>query len=319
MFKFFFKTMLPLALILVIMSSGNVMGHAVKINSKNSFAPKAGNTLLIIGQDKDSIDDYYDATGLCPAGVMVYTSIQDLNGLSSPFNNGAGVHYGNYLLNNYPDSVLQIGLYMVGALKDVNEGLYDRNIKKLAKWIKNANRPVYLRIGYEFDNKTNNYDPGEYISAYKRIVDRFKKLRVDNVAFVWHSGAFEGPEDPLKWYPGDKYVDWFAASLFAPVQYEKVKAIASYAKQENKPFMLAETTPAGTYTERAKIDWYKKFFRIIDEIKPQAVCYINVDWESRPMWKGQGWGDARIQKFPRIKDLWLNEISKDKYIHEVKF
>lgn len=45
----------------------------------------------------------------------------------------------------------------------------------------------YIRIGYEFDNPENHYDPENYKLAFRRIVDRFKDVNLTNVAFVWHS------------------------------------------------------------------------------------------------------------------------------------
>ena len=280
------------------------------------FLPAKGKTLLMLGQDKKTIDEYVTAIGVVPAGVMVYTSIQEVSGLAQPFNNGAGVHHAAYLLQKYPHSSLQIGLYMVNALDGVNQGTYDQNIEKLAVWIRGQQRPVYLRIGYEFDNPENHYDPQKYILAFKRIVDRFRALNVDNVAFVWHSGAYiAGDADPMDWFPGEDYVDWFAVSFFSPAQYEQISRMAGRANLWDKPFMIAESSPMGTFTLKAKKEWYDKFFRIIAKLEPQAVCYINNNWDSLPMWENFKFGDARVEQLPEIKDLWLKEINKPRYVH----
>ena len=283
--------------------------------SSFQFLPPAGKTLLMIGQDKETIAEYVAATGMIPAGVMVYTSIMDVSGLTQPFDNGSKVQYGDYLAKKYPHSSLQIGLYMVDALEAVNQGTYDHNIDKLAHWIQAQQRPVYLRIGYEFDNVDNHYDPAQYILAFKRIVDRLRERGVDNVAFVWHSVAnLSGDADVMRWFPGVDYVDWLAVSLFDPSQYEQVKRIAEKAKLLNKPFMIAESAPMGVITLKGKKEWYDKFFRIIALLKPQAVCYINSDWDSMPMWKDFKFGDSRIQQTSEIKDLWLKEVGQDRYI-----
>jgi len=273
----------------------------------------------MIGQDKHTIDEYVKAIGIIPAGVMVYTSIQEVSGLTKAFSNGGGVHHGAYLMQRYPDSALQIGLYMVDALDKVNGGVYDLNIDKLADWIKLQQRPVYLRIGYEFDNPDNHYSPDKYIRAFKRIVKRFRTRDVNNVVFVWHSGAFRGGDrDPMSWFPGEEYVDWFAASLFAPVQYEQVSHLASLSRLWGKPFMIAEASPMGTFILPVKKDWYDKFFRIIARLEPQAVCYINSNWDTLPMWKEMKFGDARVQRYPEIKEMWLNEIRQERYIHAIE-
>ena len=82
--------------------------------------------------------------------------------------------------------------------------------------------------------------------------------------------------------------------------------------------MIAESTPSGTSTVRAKKDWYNRYFELIHEIKPAAISYINSDWESQPMWKGQGWGDARVQKHQEILNLWNKEMKNKQYIHGAK-
>jgi len=291
----------------------------VQAQGAYQFLPPPGKTLLFIGQDKQTIDDYVKATGVIPAGVMVYTSIQDVSGLSEAFDNGAGVHHGAYLMEQYPNSALQIGLYMVDATDRVNQGLHEQNIDILAEWIRAQARPVYLRIGYEFDNPDNHYEPGSYIRAYQRIVNRFRELEVDNVVFVWHSGAYITEEsDPMAWFPGDEYVDWIAASFFAPVQYESVGRLASMARLWKKPFMIAEASPMGTVSLEAKKDWYDKFFRTIADYEPSVACYINSHWDAQKMFKAERFGDARVQKFVPIKELWLKEISQERYVHAQK-
>ena len=149
-----------------------------------TFTPEAGKTLLVIGQDKDSIEDYIDSVGIVPGGFMGYTSVQDAGGLFEPKDHGAGENHAQYFVEKYPEAVIQIGLYMVDALDGVVNGAYDDNLKKIARWIKQTQRPVYLRVGYEFDFPGNHYEPGAYIQAYRYVVDFLKKEDVKNVFFV---------------------------------------------------------------------------------------------------------------------------------------
>lgn len=46
--------------------------------------PLPGKVLLIVGQDKKTIDEYIRATGLVPDGFMGYTSIQNMEGVNKP-------------------------------------------------------------------------------------------------------------------------------------------------------------------------------------------------------------------------------------------
>jgi beta-mannanase len=226
--------------------------------------------------------------------------------------NGAGMQDGNYLLKKYPQSVLQIGLYMVGGLEDVLAGRLDDNIKKLGQWIIETNRPVFLRIGYEFDLPDNHYDPHLYVKAYRYIVDKFKEMKVDNVAYVWHSFGYIHPDKPLlNWYPGDDYVDWIGVSFFDPYNTGNMRMIGHLAKEHQKPFMIAEATPHGLSTidgEKVWNIWYKRFFNVIEQNDVKAACYINAYWDIQPMWHQKGWGDARIQNHSYIEEQWLKHI-----------
>lgn len=295
----------------------STMAHSSEpvLDPEQAFIPPWGKTLLIVGQDRPTINNYVDAIGVEPGGVMVYTSIQELSGLNYPFDNGAGIHHASHLLEKYPNSVLQLGLYMVGALLQINSGEYDDHIDQLADWIKAQERPVFLRIGYEFDEPTNEYDTTQYIFAWRRIVDRFRAKQVSNVAFVWHSAAKLIEDDPMMWYPGDEYVDWLAVSYFSPTQYERMMTMYWAAYYKGKPFMIAESSPFGMVSERAKRNWYEKFFEMIKDAKPQAVSYINTYWDRLPAYKDSRYGDARVQKIPAIKEYWLENIQDDQFLH----
>ncbi len=282
---------------------------------QNSFVPPKGNTLLIIGQDGNTIDAYVDKTGNKPAGVMIYTSVQKMEGLVSSIDIGAGPQYGNDLLEKHPWGVVQIGLYMVDALTDITTGMYDQNLLILANWLKQANRPVYLRIGYEFDNPENRYEPKAYAKAFIYIVDYLRKNNVKNAAYVWHS--YTAAKKPYPWedyYPGDDYVDWFGSSIFSTGNLPYAAEFIAYAKRQHKPFMIAESTPSGMFTVHGKKDWFNHVFRFIEQNNVEAFCYINSNWDELPMYKGQGWGDARVQKDPMILKLWLEAIHKRRYL-----
>lgn len=285
------------------------------LDPENGFAPPWQKTLLIAGQDAYSIDGYVKGTGTVPGGVMAYTSIQELSGLWASFNNGAGLHNAGYLMETYPNSTLQLGLYMVDALLAINEGTYDANIDRLADWLSGLNRPVFLRIGYEFDEPSNHYDTTQYIFAFRRIVNRFRAKGVENVAFVWHSAAKIIDKDPEMWYPGDEYVDWIGVSFFSTSQYETAKDMYWKAYFKEKNFMIAEASPMGMVSVRAKKDWYEKFFQFIDEIHPQAVCYINYYWDALPAYKKNRYGDARLEAYPEILEMWKVEMGNDRYLH----
>ncbi len=210
-------------------------------------------TLLIIGQDLDSIADYANS-GLLPepGGVTTYLAFYRLGLDSFPafgalgmdpdgkpvggsVNWGAGPLNAYQLAADYPNSALVIGLNIAegdartewtpGGLADIGIGAYDANIRQLARFFRSINNPVYLRIGYEFDGAWNRgYDKRlSYILAYRRIVDVLPKQGVSNVKFVWQASAspvddiIDGEREEIRdWYPGDGYVDWMGLSWFLP-------------------------------------------------------------------------------------------------------
>ncbi len=282
----------------------------------DSFAPPSGKTILLVGQDRNTIARYVRATHHIPGGTMFYTSIQKLNGLEKPSEYGSGPQDGKALLRSYPKSVIQVGLYMVGGLGDTIDGKYDAHLKTLAQWIKKANRPVYLRIGYEFDNPKNYYDPDGYKQAFCYVVDFLRKEGVHNAAYVWHSYCWveKFGQQWMDWYPGDDYVDWFGASIFSSGQLGTASDFFKLAREHHKPFMIAESTPWGMYTIRGKVDWLDHIFHFIEDQDVEAFCYIDSNWDVMPMYQGQHIGDARLEDYHEIKDLWLKEIKQDRYL-----
>ncbi len=151
---------------------------------RQTFVPKEGK-LLIIGQQKDAVEDYIKNVAMVPGGFMVYTSIQHMEGLDEPADQGAGINHAQYYVDHYPNTVIQLALYMVGAQDEVLKGRYDQNISKLAAWMRAAERPIYFRIGYEFDLPANGYNPATYQRVYRYIVD---KLRSCFISF-WESNG----------------------------------------------------------------------------------------------------------------------------------
>lgn len=281
------------------------------------FAPPEGKVLLIIGQDAGVFETYTAAIGITPAGFMAYTSIQEVNGLDRESRYEGVTQYAQPTADRFPNTVAQIGLYMVDALDRVNSGEFDPNIDLLGDWIARSKRPVFLRIGYEFDGTHNHYDPEKYKTAFRRIVERLRKRGVDNIAYVWHSTSSHA-EHPLEaWYPGDDVVDWFGITYFDQPQ-SIMLPMVELAKAHGKPLMIAESTPragSSTYFGKGSWDsWFAKYFQFIQTHDIKAISYINDNWESMNMWKGKGWGDARVEANAYVKEHWVEEIKKPKYL-----
>lgn len=179
-----------------------------------------------------------------------------MTGLKYPIDYGSGTEWVHGLLNKYPESAIQLGLYLVNVFDYVLSGSLDDIIDNLITYIKEVNVSVYLRIGYEFDSYSNGYPTEKFKEMFIYIVNRFRSQHTQNVAFVWHAASFATRDNiPVyEWYPGDEYVDWCGISLFQQ-PYECMEdflcglqyadALISYCHIHNKPVMIAESTPFG--------------------------------------------------------------------------
>ena len=315
------------------------------------FTPKAGECLVFVGQDLSAtggLDDYsqgYSDYFETPAGVTIYTNLspggesygyynKGLDGLKTKANWGAGDSWASaYLLDcPYTHSALAIGLSLVNHEKKVAKGLHDDLIIELGTWIKSIKRPVFLRIGYEFDGwDWNHYQRKPYLKAWERIHTIFKKLQVENVALVWQSKGTGSDQKILEaWYPGAALVDWCAYSYFGAPDNEMIH----FARKHKKPVFVAEATPVrqveNLYFETdlknetlgPKIwkEWFEPFFDTIEQNSDviKAFSYINADWSSQPMWITNPVFqkvDARLQVNEYIRKKWKAEMEKDRYLN----
>jgi len=330
-----------------------VIGFSPNANARTPalFEPPPGKQLFIVGQDLGAIGGfawprnrgYVDGIPIAPAGVTTYLSLPRLAGMEKAANLGSGVLNAQAILANprYAHAVLAIGLHFVGKEKAIADGEMDAAIQRLADWIRKSNRPVFLRIGYEFDGSWNHYDPENYRKAFRRIVEILRERGAKNCAMVWQSATspVNGSRAPdvMKWYPGDDYVDWFGYSWFLnqPRQIELTDAWLALAAERGKPVMVCESAPQGYDLKRLNkrsifrgknpqpktaeqiwAEWYEPFFAYVNRNRHQirAVAYINANWNRQLMWgwpySNGYWGDSRVQVNPVIREKWLAELSQ---------
>jgi type IX secretion system substrate protein/glycosyl hydrolase family 26 len=225
----------------------------------------------------------------------------------------------------------------------------DHYIDTLAMGFKQHGKPFFLRIGGEMNGAWNNYSPYAYPAAFRKLVLELRARGVDNFATIW---CYEpaAPEDYAdstsrgwKWYPGDDVVDWFGIDVFPSRDFDpnepdtsrngqrtpkaKSETFLKFAREKGKPVYIAETTAHSEHIipdaqdpnldEGEKIwnHWFVPYFQFLEnhpEIK--AFNYINLDWT--PISKWSHWGDARLEINTYIREHWIAELSKPKYIHK---
>ncbi len=286
--------------------------------------PPAGRTLLVIGQDIDSTAGYLRDVDPNPGGFMIYTDLRWLMGLQRPVDHGAGVNHAQHYLKDEEQNVLQMGLWLVDQLDAINAGELDQQIQKLGKWIQATNRPMYLRIGYEFDGPWNHYEPTAYVQAYRRIAEQLREMNVSNLVLVWSSSASPCfAKHPVEaWYPGDDYVDWVGISLFRQFHgslgtEEDLTRLCEFAKGKNLPIGIVESTPYGSkggIPDSMWNDWFQKTEALIERYDIRMWSYINANWDAQKQWQGQGWGDCRLQSNPDILTKWKALIAQPRFL-----
>ena len=323
------------------------------------FEPSGDKVLVFSGQDLESIGGLPEYTnGYAdhfpkPAGVTLYTGIggndgsfggkndKGLIGVYETMDAGNGPSNMSLIMNSeaFKGCYLAIGLSLVNNEKAVAAGELDDNIEKLGEFLLSlGERPVFLRIGYEFDGHLwNHYDRPSYLTAYKRIKDKLDEQGVKNTAYVWQSVGWVSNEYLLEeWYPGDEYVDWCGFSFFD--RWREV-AMIDFARKKGKPAFIAEAS-ATVSSHTSKFDgktkevilsnpeqaqmafdqWFVPFFQMIEDNPDviKAIHYINTNWKVRPMWFENPTFqnvDARLQESEMIAKYWRKKMASDKYLN----
>lgn len=300
-------------LILALMMMG--FAHDRAWASGARFEPADGKVLLFVGQNLEDFQAYLDTAQVVPGGMMAYTSVNKGEGLDHAFNEGDGTQFAQKLVDAHPDTALQLGLWMVDDCAAIAHGDWDAAIDRLGAWIQKTNRPVFLRVGYEFDGPQNHYPPQDYVQAFRHLVDRFRKQSIHNVAYVWHSYASTISQPLSDWFPGDEYVDWVGISYFNQPQHLMQPAL-DFAAQHAKPVMICESSPWVVQTKYANAWnlWFVPLFKFIQTNHIKALCYINCDWDAMQQFQDQHWGETRLQANAEILRRWLAETAQGRYL-----
>ncbi len=230
-------------------------------------------------------------------------------------------------INKYPWYIIpQVGLGMTydGSPEKhyedlVAEGKYDRQIDTLIMALNYIDRPMYIRIGYEFAGQWNGYKTESFKAAYIKITDVLKKGCNHPIATVWCMSVDAENKDYMSYYPGDSYVDWWGIDLFGAWQFNDstARTFMDSSMTHKKPVMIGESTPRKVGVlqgDSSWIKWYAPYFAFIAKY-PQikAISYINWNWAAYPMWAD--WGNGRIEDNAIIKSKFINEMQNPIYIH----
>ncbi len=282
----------------------------------NLFEPADGSVLHGAGQSLPYFQSYSAALteDTQPAIFMFYSNVGNTRGTNLEGD------FQDYLAQ-YPHAMPQIGMGLRAGGEAADEavaaGDFDEDLRMWATELKAVDRPVFVRIGFEFNGQHNGYSVEHFPDAFRRVVDTWREEGVTNVAAVWCSSI---GGDLLDWYPGDDYVDWWAWDKFyAAAPNNPAVQFMNDAIAHGKPVMIGEASPKGKDTHDGLPvweAWFEPFFQMISDWPViKAFCYINWDWEAVDPVQWEGWGIGQIEVNDEILSRYQAEMENPRYVH----
>jgi hypothetical protein len=310
------------------------------------FEPPNGKVYHGVGQPPMGIDEYIAAMGDSSIHPLVYKIYYDIPGSRGPSYDSLRVMLAaQKAIGRFVE--LSIGFQDGRGSTDsiiATSTQHDAVIDSLAAICRDHRARLFVRPGFEFNGPWNGYHPYLYVTAFRKVVDRFRQAgAADSVAFNWcyYPGGAPNDFDSVdvngpRWYPGDGYVDWFGLDVFDTLDFKltlpdfesgqittkgKSERFLMMARLKSKPVFLSETTAKGMNITPDLQDgindwdkWFVPFWEFIaahPEVK--GFNYINWDWTRIPQYAA--WGDARVSNNAYITQRYREEMRKPRYIH----
>jgi beta-mannanase len=183
-------------------------------------------------------------------------------------------------------------------LRDIISGKYDAYIDSWAMAIKGLDGPLLLRFAPEMNidnmawsgsmNGSRESGAKTYIYAFRHVHNRFTKLGVDNVQWVWTPINWGLPFEPWNhysnYYPGDDYVDvvamdeynwgttqtWSKWQSFNDIYWKFYSELSSL--YPDKPLIIGEFSCANQGGDKAA--WIKDTFVQMKENYPRIKAFV---------------------------------------------
>lgn len=268
---------------------------------------------------------------------MFYTRYHDLPQLNS---RGAGAKFFDNFRKNLDrlgDASHTVLLHIAIAFRSgdghpvldgINSGLYDLAIDELVRGLPYTGRPVFMRLGYEFNGEWNKYDPVKFKQAWQRVARRLEQDKATRrqVALVWDMSCNAKNKDWQPYFPGDEYVDWWGVNVLDPGDGPSapdsacVRGFVDAAGSKTFPVMIAESMPERIGTQAPDVwqKWFSPYFnQLLKHPAVKAFNYINRDCRptSKTRCNGKHWGTARIQDSPHIGQLYARALTSSEFVH----
>jgi cellulose synthase (UDP-forming) len=110
--------------------------------------------------------------------------------------------------------------FATNFLERITDGEFDPYISAFCHQIKALGFPVFIRFAPEADDLKKNWglnvddddqaNGKKFVAAWKRVINKFKEQKVNNVKWVWSPGSYYSMNE---FYPGNEYVDFIGISV----------------------------------------------------------------------------------------------------------
>lgn len=140
-------------------------------------------------------------------------------------------------------------------LSAIARGRHDDFLRRSAREAKAWGGPILLRFGQEMNGSWATWQRGidgttgpRFVAAWRHMVRVFRRAGADNVQWVWCPYVDNGHLPFMRFYPGERWLDWVALDGFnwgAPKAWQSFSKVfdRSYRKLASvtsKPIMIAE-------------------------------------------------------------------------------
>ena len=182
-----------------------------------------------------------------------------------------------------------------GSPAEIGSGARDARIVRFARYIKQFNFVVMIRMFHEFDlaGWAHHACGATFIDMWRRVVNVFKQEGVSNAGFWWSPTEGANRSCIASSYPGDEYVDWGGSGWYNWCHVNNSNCWSTplhsgwaefnelfnyppgpgYQNQHDvwgprKPFIVGETNTVhdGNYPSK-KGDWYRNVPRAAREME----------------------------------------------------
>lgn len=224
------------------------------------LVPRNGETIHCGGQSADAFGKYSEF--MQESSPSVFMTYVGLGGLQPSYFSSLERQLANAsTASGTPGYVIpQIGLALPEGkeLAGVAAGRYSAEVATLVAGLKSLNRPLFVRVGYEFNGQWNNYPAHDYVTAWDTIVGAWRQDPTLNktVAAVWDFSCDASATrlDPFLWKPRLEQPDWWGVNIFSGQSSPNgscVEAFVDKAEATGAPVMLGESSPRGIGSQDA--------------------------------------------------------------------